>query len=201
MSKWCNNDLTIKGNRKDLIDLKKKLEGTNGVFTCENIIPRDSVVLSGTSITEFSEVWGSKWEPSEVNVGHDILLREQSVDFIKDDNYLDEHDLLIFSYTTAWSPISPVIARLSELFPKLHFIHTFEESGDGFHGIEEYFHGLMIRELDLPLTEYGEDGGEPLNLEEIEEILNGDGGYLDFTEEFLKDKEFTRHEHQLYEYE
>ena len=133
MPNWCSNTLEIKGKRKDLVKIKEKLSGSNDCFTCENIIPRPENEDT-SDLLAWSEVWGSKWEPDEPTV-NDLEQREQSVDFIKDDDFLEQMDILTYCYNTAWSPISKVVEKLSELFPDCYFIEEYEEGGNGFHGV------------------------------------------------------------------
>ena len=203
MPNWCSNSLEIKGKRKDLLDLKEKLNGNNGCFTCGEIIPRPKDMDSSDLIT-WAELWGSKWDVSEPSLKC-FEGREKSIDFLMDDDWLEGIDTLHYCYSTAWSPVDKVVEKLSEMFPDCYFIHEFEEGGNGFHGIEEFLGGEMIRELDLPMTctaedeeMYKEDGIEDMvyNVDTIEELANSDEGYFDFAEEVLEKRGFERHKHK-----
>jgi len=200
MPNWCSNSLEIKGKRRDLIDLKNKVKDKQ-CFSCEKIIPYPN---GNWDYAWCVENWGSKWDVSEPSL-KDFKEIPQSVDFLMDNDWLEGVDTLHFCYTTAWSPITKVVEALSEQFPDCYFIHEFEEGGNGFHGIEEFLGGEMIRELDLPMTctaedeeMYKEDGIEDMvyNVDTIEELANSDEGYFDFAEEVLEKRGFERHKHK-----
>ncbi len=197
MPNYCSNSLEIKGKRRDLLALKKKLDGSNGCFTCGNIIPRLKDMCINKDTLSWSDLWGSKWDVMEASL-KDFGDRSNAVDFIKDDDWLDEFDSLHYVYQTAWSPVNKVVERLSDMFRDCYFIHEFEEGGNGFHGLEEYLGGVMIRELNLPMTEYDDDSGDILNLKELEDIANGFGGYFDYYLEIFRERGFEKHKHKYF---
>lgn len=71
------------------------------------------------------ENWGTKWNAAEVS------LHEKN-----------------FKFDTAWSPCSPVIKTLSKLFPDAHIRFQYSEPGWGFCGVEEYWGGYKIYQLE-----------------------------------------------------
>jgi len=43
----------------------------------------------------------------------------------------------VLGYSTAWSPAQPIIIKLGEMFPKLHFINRYMDEGWGYYGSHE----------------------------------------------------------------
>jgi len=80
--------------------------------------------------------WGSKW-----GICHSA---------IDDSNPND----LFYSFDTAWTPVCPVVLKMSELFPKLNFNYKYWESGNGFRGILICKGGKVIKD-----NEYKYKGG------------------------------------------
>jgi hypothetical protein len=79
--------------------------------------------------------WGSKW--SEHNF---------------DDAFVPLG--LQMSFDTAWGPSLEGTRRLSELFPRFVFGHSYEESGMGFMGSSIFFNGDVVWETCLEGDEY-----------------------------------------------
>ncbi len=52
---------------------------------------------------------------------------------------------LFYSFDTAWADCSPVILKMSELFPKLRFNYKYWEGGSGFRGILICKKGVVIK--------------------------------------------------------
>ena len=72
--------------------------------------------------------WGTKWNA----YGY------------KDDVQFDGHSL---RFLTAWAPPQPVIAKLSEMYPNLDFIHQFASEDIGVNcGEDEYHNGSLCGE-------------------------------------------------------
>lgn len=193
MANWCSNSLEVKGKRKFIIDMMVRLRSPESPFTCENIISREG--MDSKDILTWSSIWGSKWEPSDVIVS-DLKPFSQAVDFITDGEWLEGIDKIVYNYTTAWSPVDRVVEKLSEMYPDLYFIHEFEEEGNGSHGLEEYLGGVIIRELELPTSSINQDTGEYEDVEKLDAILNCWDGYLDYAQDFLKERGFKKHIHK-----
>jgi len=140
MPNWCMGELAVYGDRKQL-DKFRKLMGKKGL-DADKIIPypkefkgKDRIAAAyerahpkdwqGKPKDGFNQGgydwccnnWGTKWGFCEVEVlSH------------KDDDYAE------YAFMTAWSPITPVIRRMGEMFPKLKFSYTFKEDGMSFAG-------------------------------------------------------------------
>ena len=84
--------------------------------------------------------WGSKWDVYSLNGKK--YAPHNAEKFI-----LGETKTVARIYfQTAWSPISQVIAKLSEMFPENEFKYAFIDEGDGFAGKETFLAGELIEE-------------------------------------------------------
>lgn len=140
MPNWCVGELAINGDKKQL-DKFRKLMGEKKL-DADKIIPYPAEFKKKDKIAAAYEKahpedwrnrpkdgynsggydwcighWGTKWGFCEV----EILTS-------KDDDYAE------YTFMTAWSPITPVIRRMGEMFPKLKFSYTFREDGCAFAG-------------------------------------------------------------------
>jgi hypothetical protein len=86
------------------------------------------------------ENWGTKWEP-----GFESQQKTENG----------------YSFDTAWSPPTPVIARLSELYPALIFTLTYAEPGNYFGGSDVFQAGVHLEETRIP------DEGLPVFFKEV----------------------------------
>ena len=67
------------------------------------------------------ENWGTKWEACETEVVDNVI-----------------------NFETAWSPCTPIVEKLAELFPEIQFIYTYFEPGVSLAGIEKYQNGDCV---------------------------------------------------------
>ena len=65
--------------------------------------------------------WGSKWGISDSS--------------LPDEEYDEKVGKLFYGFQSAWSPVGPLIIKMSEMFPKLLFNYKYYEGGGGFRGI------------------------------------------------------------------
>ncbi len=107
--------------------------------------------------------WGTKWNACGYDDEH---------------NYADEEELI---FDTAWSPPHPILERLSEIYPKIHFKHEWADEDLGQNcGRCEYIGGKRT-EIYIPLNhdealEYacsviGLDPEEYLNNDNKEDLI------------------------------
>jgi len=81
----------------------------------------------GSEINEWCwNNWGTKWGFYEVEI-----IEEGS-------------GYIIYRFLTAWSPISPVIEKMSQMFPMLTFDYIAEEETNEFNIREVYYGGKLI---------------------------------------------------------
>jgi hypothetical protein len=84
--------------------------------------------LNGFDWARSDKGWGSKWGICSPTLTTD------------DDN------CLVYLFDSAWSPCIPVVAKMNEMFPKLKFNYSYEESGCDFMGEQIYNKGKLIHE-------------------------------------------------------
>ena len=149
MPNWCENNLTIEGNEKDLKELIKKYTSIahprNSMFPEERCIDFNLISPTPKELLECeapnpnkeqtayfkkkyktedwynwnNKNWGTKWTTIGVN-------------FEKSQNEID------IAFQTAWCPPNPIIKKLSKLFPKLTFTLKYAEGGCCFAGEDTY---------------------------------------------------------------
>lgn len=155
MPNLCNNTLTIVGDEKELASFLEKVsvqhEDEKSQYSImKNLFPCPAELLEVTAnFTERPEMiekygasdwygwcnrnWGTKWGD------YDVALVHQSA------------KQLVFSYTTAWSPMTEGLVNISTQFPNLVFVNFFEEGGMAFVGTTVIMDGDMLTSLE---TEY-----------------------------------------------
>lgn len=158
MPNWCYNQIEIRGNKDDLIELAKSIKSDKSDFDFNNVIPypkeyadldteNNGKGYNSGGYEWCIDTWGTKWNACDVIVS-------------KNGN------LLNIDFETAWSPSIPITQRLSSVFPDLKFKHSYEEGGCDFSGFVVFENGESVEEQDgyyddYPITEhesYDEDG-------------------------------------------
>lgn len=154
MPNWCNNELIITGDKAELICFRAFARGSGVQWDQEDRYDVDSggnPVKHIKQDLDFSrficptqkeldkpygsgeaygyhwcvDTWGTKWNACDICVF-------PSEDQTGEDEIEDE---LIYSFTTAWSPISQkLFDQMQEMFPKLEFSYRFYEEGCCFVG-------------------------------------------------------------------
>jgi len=161
MPNWCYNELRITGDEEKLIELQNLVQGKNGCLDFDKVIPypdeyrkQDEYcaklppeerykVKDGYNSGGYDwciATWGTKWNACEPS-------------------YNTDGETIMYSFDTAWSPPEPIVEKLSEMFPTLHFELRFEEGGMGFSGYSIYEKGIQIEYATgsynaFPLTEH-----------------------------------------------
>jgi len=160
MPNWCENRLTIQGDKAvlDEIEVKHFRDTTDGAELdfntiipypqeCKDADARESKEMGFASV--FSEEgynwccnnWGTKWNAKSTS-----SLRV-------DDNELE------VTFDTAWSPPIPVVLAFSTLYPQLVFELQYVEYGCGFGGYSVCKNGQEI-EVDHYDVEMEEEDDE-----------------------------------------
>jgi hypothetical protein len=166
MPNWCNNHLTITGDKKNLDrikfyleDIEKKDDSSPGIFMA--LVGRDQSI----SLTEYEhggwydsnvEYWGCKW---------DVSYAEANI------NYGD--DSITMSFDSAWSPPVRFIERLGELFDVSCELY-YEEPGCDFCGKSFFNNEDGLIEEDYTYNE----GRFYFEKDEFFDTLDGDIDYL-----------------------
>jgi len=68
--------------------------------------------------------WGTKWGFCDIHLEEENLSDKE-----------DKYNEFLYSFNTAWSPATPVIQKMGEMFPLLEFDLRYFEQGAGFNGI------------------------------------------------------------------
>jgi hypothetical protein len=150
MPNWCSNDISISGSPeviKKLVEFvgkpitKGEEKMDEPIFSLANIKssthdinPETALFPSGGPDDWYHNninSWGTKWDVTG-NVSR---------------CWNEGDDGVTYSFDSAWSPPTPVVERLSEIFPEVSITHTFHESGCDFWGIDKYEGGEKTEEV------------------------------------------------------
>lgn len=129
MANYCNNQLKVIGDTKQLKEFKKKTQTKKLLFTLEKLAPTPKAYLKKGDERWYEwriKNWGTKWD-----VCADSISRDGDED-------IDE-----ISFDTAWAPPLEWLQKVSKIFPKLTFIINYEEPGVCFQGIAKAVNGKL----------------------------------------------------------
>ena len=196
MPNWCNNELRTTGDKADLECFRAFARGSGvewdqesndvdsggkpvryvedldfGKFICPTQKELDKPYGSGESYGYYWCInnWGTKWNACDICV------------YPSDDQNGDGEieDELIYSFNTAWSPISQkLFDQMREMFPKLDFAYRFYEEGCMFVGEAEHnktIQGFTVpdeSEMSRVLEIYKHNACEEDELEDDEDLLS-----------------------------
>lgn len=143
MPNYCSNTLVLKASTKeDLITFyKENYESEPQSLSFNQAIP---VPIMTSTVTDYYNAWGTKWEPSDIEVYEDFDMLDES------------EDLPRFGYVfyTAWSPPLPWLAHVAQRYPQIHFELEYSEPGCDVWGKIQYKNGQCILSLEKALSEY-----------------------------------------------
>jgi hypothetical protein len=138
MPNWCQNTLSISGNKNEINKVLELIRGNETAFDLNKVIPMpeefkntaspvpdDQKVLqkqlakkygSGNWYDWSLNNWGTKWNTNGAEI-------------------IDDSGTSVKIYCdTAWSPPVPVVKALSKKFPKIRFVLSYCEPGMCFAG-------------------------------------------------------------------
>jgi hypothetical protein len=175
MPNWCFTSLTVTGPSEDISrfvkGLKDNQQENEGRMSILNTyyptpkeldvterfgdIPEDLEKQYAANTEKFGHRswydwnisnWGSKWADCETEL-HD------------DSEGLNE---IVFTFDTAWSPISEGIKHVSSLFPTLGFVMSYDEEAGFYVGAEAYLAGetLHFQQEEPPCPDQKDDEDE-----------------------------------------
>lgn len=112
MPNWVYNQIKIKSDNLQEYGYIKETLKDNGPdevtdFSFNKVITRPADKEEDWYNWNISN-WGTKWDASDVA-------------------FFERDNLLIYEFSTAWSPPEPVIVKLSKLFPNCDIEHIYEE--------------------------------------------------------------------------
>lgn len=167
MPNWCYNKVTIDGFSLDLKNFVSKVENYDNGETISLLrtfipMPAEYETLEGYNSGGYEwciNNWGSKWAESSVQI---------------EGNFFGNTGQIIFQFDSPWNPPEEGYRKISELFPRLTFIHYWDEPGLQFCGISVTIGGeqIMIEEVDQNYPGYDGDSetGEEDYYSEVERI-------------------------------
>jgi len=137
MPNHCMSQLTITGKPKKLHKLLKQVEITKSEatetheatpFSCHKIIPRPAD--KDNEWYEWNtENWGSKWDLCDF-------------EWVSNPNDWEEGSVHA-SFWTAWSPVTPVLEKLSKQHKTVEMTYRFVDEGMGFYGTYSFKGGVL----------------------------------------------------------
>jgi len=143
MPNWCENKLTIQGDKKQIALFKKGAkiyvpnEDSNTDLSLNQIVPTPPCLkyteAPGDNPNWYDwciENWSTKWDIS----GAELIKNEENE--------------LIYDFETAWSPPEQWLKKASKLFKKLTFTLEYEEPGAGFAGTLKVKNGRTLMNED-----------------------------------------------------
>lgn len=140
--------------------LKKILDTVHGTgddednpFDFNKIIPMPDYIFSGVIGPEEEKLYGK-------NNWYDWSCENWGTKWNSCDTELHGN---FYTFWTAWSPCSPVIEKLAEMFPDAVFDYSYDESGMCFCGEEKYEGGKLVYIMEADMWEnwYDEESDEP----------------------------------------
>jgi len=142
MPNWCENCVTIYAEEETIEKIRNFVRSEESEFDFNNIIPMPEHIYTGIIGPDerkkygkdnwydwSNENWGTKWNSDEATFDH---------------NYI--------SFLSAWSPASPIIAKLASMFPEAEFWYQYEELCIGFCGAEFYKNGTCVYEMSADIS-------------------------------------------------
>lgn len=155
MPNWCHTRLEVSGTVQDvglfvhglgLTDPDWPKEGSEPLSILDTYHPAPEPYDSGW----VHDNWGSKW--SDCHTTYEDY----------DDN--GKQAEAVFSFDSAWSPLSAGFVNVSRLFPSLRFELVYDEEGGFFKGAEVFQGGAVVfSEIYDPEKVYAAAGCEPVD--------------------------------------
>jgi hypothetical protein len=176
MPNWCYNDMSVHGDRAELVRLTEAIARKVKNWNDEEVDGHDLTVLfpvpeelqiqdvffrSDSDDPEYQELL-RKYEANEAKYGHRTWygwsIENWGTKWSPDTQYWEINDhngesSINANYNTAWSPASGLIREVSRQFPTLLFSVTSDEEGGSFVCCEAYKNGELISEFGFTLPD------------------------------------------------
>jgi hypothetical protein len=134
MPNWCSNHMTIIGPeaevRSILSAIRPELDDEDSGLRKFMPQPKDEngELVGGTSWQY--DNWGTKWGDCDTDITYE--------------DYDGDNSSASLVYSTAWGPMSGLVAEISRLHPQCTIDVEYEEPGMCFFGIEQYRNGSVV---------------------------------------------------------
>jgi hypothetical protein len=167
MPNWCYNFIAIDGSVLDLKEFADKAAAVetrkeNSLLEAFIPMPEEYLSIEGYNNGGYEWAinnWGTKWSESYVTMSGENL---------------GDTGRICYSFESPWNPPEIGYRKISEMFPRLTFIHYWDEPGMCFCGISVTIAGeqIMIEEVDQDYPGFDGDSetGEEDYISEIEDI-------------------------------
>ena len=183
MPNWCENELKVSGDKKELSRFKKFAKEGKEILSANKFIPYPKEFKDGDDKRAMIEKKQDAYQKSLISKG--MTLEEarnktwKKYPYIKDGfnsggygwcianwgtkwdfcraELEDSKEDLFYHFDTAWSPPMPVIKAMGEMFTNLKFALRYFEGGMGFNGLFQMENGRVISNLSGDY--YGNRGG------------------------------------------
>ena len=157
MPNWCENDLCVSGDAKELKKFKEQAKGLNEEkgktdLSLNNFLPTPPELLERSAPNEVDPQkmkrkykakdwynwrvnnWGTKWD-LEAEITEDTSTE------------------IWYCFWSAWSPPLEAIAKIARLFPKLTFAVDYYEPGMSYRGHLKVKGKRILKEWDRDMTD------------------------------------------------
>lgn len=164
MPNWCENELTVIGNKQDL-DRFVKLAATN---KCP--LDFNNFILYPAAWKRADELH-EKWHTEFMELSPEARVKYEKDNPEPEDGYnhggyewckknwgtkwrpsevrvqRSSDEVLHLDFDTAWSPPNPIVKKMAELFPTLEFHLEYREPSMCFHGVLDMKKGVVTNDV------------------------------------------------------
>ena len=126
MPNWCENDLSVSGDKESLAVFMKSISGdTEMDFT--QLVPRPAE-QEDNWFNWNCDNWGTKWAPNEIWISYETETESA------------------MTFQSAWAPPTELFTAIAKLFPTLDFSLAYSEGGMAFCGATRWQEGELWNE-------------------------------------------------------
>jgi len=141
--------LRVSGPMIDLLEMSRRVQTSDPDDLVQNVMDRitmkcsiDWTFLDAEKIIPYplGEKWSYRWTTEHWGCKSGFVEVERIFNIRS----------IVYNFQTAWSPASPLIYKMAEMFPTLTFIYTYHEGGNGFQGKIKIAKGELIEDVQGP---------------------------------------------------
>lgn len=152
MPNWCENNLSIYGQKEDMDRFHEMIKQGNGEYSLlERLYPTPEELDIG-NVSSRREDWNDQQKANFEKYGHadwySWRISNWGTKWKEDDLYVGQEYTVIgdratiaFNFNTAWSPPIEAFDKISNDWPNLLFCLYYEEPGMGFCGNNVWLNG------------------------------------------------------------
>lgn len=160
MPNHVESSLDIKGPVEDIEKLLEFIKGKDqwghpSLFNFHAVIPMPKEIVEANRKDQKDdrwyhwsvENWGTKWGAYSVSVYR--KLPTNSLRFIQTISKKNPKGAARILFQTAWSPATPVIQKLTKMFPSLTVSYAYVDEGGGFASLEKWKDGQLVENKEV----------------------------------------------------